>query len=544
MLFKNINRSSGILLIILILSFLLRFIFISQVPNGLYSDEAAYGYNAYSLLKTGRDEYGQLFPLAFKSFGDYKAPLYIYFMIPFVYIFGLTEFAVRSTSAFLGLILILLVYLISKELTNSICIALLSAFFSSVLPISLQFNRMAHENNLVVVLVSSAILFFIWSLRAKDYLFLSILLFAASVYTYHDARIFTPLMMVFLFIKYRKKIFSDLRIIVCSFSFFFILLLPLLSLLNESSFWSRPRFTVFTNDLSINLDTNTERGEDLKAHFFSPVMFHNKLLSFSKKLLSNYTKHYSFDFLFLSGDSVKIYQTINNGIVYLVCAPFLYFGLYFIFKNQNKDKWLILFWLFLSCLPSAFTRFVPSASRILIILPVLSILISYGLFFFIKNINRYSIRRVFSLLFSIFFLFNFAYFLHYYYFHNPIRYAKEWHYGMKEIMEKVNELQSNYSKVWFSKSAWGYIYPLFYLKYPPKQYQLQASLSELNEFGFGWVGSFDKYVFSDFPADFKSRDDILFVGAPADFVEIKNPLYEINYPDGTGAFYIADKKSF
>jgi hypothetical protein len=98
--------------------------------------------------------------------------------------------------------------------------------------------------------------------------------------------------------------------------------------------------------------------------------------------------------------------------------------------------------------------------------------------------------------------------------------------------------------VWFSKNAWGYIYPLFYLKYPPEKYQTQADLSSLNEYGFGWVGKFDKYVFADLPADAKEKSDTLFVGAPEDFSGIRRPLYTVYYPDKNIAFYIADYTSF
>ncbi len=44
----------------------------------LYSDEAATMVNAWSLSQSGRDEYGVRHPLYFRSFGDDKAPLFIY----------------------------------------------------------------------------------------------------------------------------------------------------------------------------------------------------------------------------------------------------------------------------------------------------------------------------------------------------------------------------------------------------------------------------------------------------------------------------------
>ena len=65
-------------------------------------DEAALGYNAYSISQTLRDEYGQFMPLIFKSFGDYKPGLYVYLAVPFVTIFGLNEISVRLPSIILG----------------------------------------------------------------------------------------------------------------------------------------------------------------------------------------------------------------------------------------------------------------------------------------------------------------------------------------------------------------------------------------------------------------------------------------------------------
>src|SRR3989344_6108180 len=93
-------------LIIALASFL-RFWNLSNQPPGLTWDEAAIGYNAYSVLKTGKDEFGVRFPLIFKSFGDYKPGLYVYLTVPPVAVFGLSEFAVRFPSALFGTVAVL-----------------------------------------------------------------------------------------------------------------------------------------------------------------------------------------------------------------------------------------------------------------------------------------------------------------------------------------------------------------------------------------------------------------------------------------------------
>ena len=90
--------------IVIVLAILIRVVNLSSVPPHLTPDEAALGYNAYSILKTGRDEHGAFLPIVFKSFGDYKPGLYVYLTVPFVGLMGLNEFSVRFPSALMGTI--------------------------------------------------------------------------------------------------------------------------------------------------------------------------------------------------------------------------------------------------------------------------------------------------------------------------------------------------------------------------------------------------------------------------------------------------------
>src|SRR5512141_1077338 len=95
---------------ILMVAVFLRFYQLGSIPASPDWDEAALGYNAYSILKTGRDEYGKFLPLVFRSFDDYKPPLYIYLTVPMVALFGLNVFAVRLSSVLLGTLTVLLTY--------------------------------------------------------------------------------------------------------------------------------------------------------------------------------------------------------------------------------------------------------------------------------------------------------------------------------------------------------------------------------------------------------------------------------------------------
>ena len=105
--------------IALTLAFILRFWSVGTNPPGLTPDEAALGYNAYSILKTGRDEFGTKLPIIFKSFGDYKPGAYVYLDIPFVAAFGLNEVSTRLPSVIAGVLTVFLIYLITRELFKS-----------------------------------------------------------------------------------------------------------------------------------------------------------------------------------------------------------------------------------------------------------------------------------------------------------------------------------------------------------------------------------------------------------------------------------------
>ena len=87
---KLMKKIHHLFLLILVIASILRLYQLGHVPVSLDWDEVSLGYNAYSILKTGKDEFGQQLPLILRSFDDYKPALYAYLLIPFIFIFGLS----------------------------------------------------------------------------------------------------------------------------------------------------------------------------------------------------------------------------------------------------------------------------------------------------------------------------------------------------------------------------------------------------------------------------------------------------------------------
>src|SRR3989344_1097265 len=211
-----------IFVLIIVLAIFLRFYRLNINPPSLYWDETAFGYDAYSILKTGRDHHGQFMPLFFESFQDWKLHGYFYLLVPSIKLFGLTEFAVRFPSALLSLFTIIVLFFLVKELTKNINLALTSSFFLSISPWHIQFARGGFESSAGLFFVSLASFLFLRGLTKKKslYFFASLVLFAFSVYTYHAYRIFTPLLILGLFLTSLKEIKKIFRIMIFPFIVF------------------------------------------------------------------------------------------------------------------------------------------------------------------------------------------------------------------------------------------------------------------------------------------------------------------------------------
>ncbi|MEK7071239.1 MAG: glycosyltransferase family 39 protein, partial [Patescibacteria group bacterium] len=223
---KFIKHKVGIILVLIIsLSFVLNVIK-QGTPPCVNADEAAFAYNAYSLLKTGSDEYGAPFPVRLKSFGDYKMPLYSYGSIPFIFLFGLNELGARAFNTLLITLLPLAIFFLTKELFNKKSVSLLAAFLTgSSLALHIV-GRQAHEALLSVFAITLTSLFFVKYIKTGKYRFgllFSILLFI-SLFTYQSARIFgVTFFILSLFYFAKKKFHRNILFTVILALFIFLL---------------------------------------------------------------------------------------------------------------------------------------------------------------------------------------------------------------------------------------------------------------------------------------------------------------------------------
>ena len=134
-----------LILVILFLAFILRFYHLGQNPLSLNWDETSNAYNAYSILTTGRDEWGVTLPLAMRSFNDYKAPLNIYMIVPSIKLLGKTEAAVRLPTAVFGALTALVWMVWVRRLGIGRWAVLASGLGLALLPWHIHYSRGTFE---------------------------------------------------------------------------------------------------------------------------------------------------------------------------------------------------------------------------------------------------------------------------------------------------------------------------------------------------------------------------------------------------------------
>ena len=511
-----------LLSVIVAIGFFLRFYQLGNNPPSLTWDEAAWGYNAYSLGIDGRDEFGRFLPLDYlESFGDFKPPVYAYLDVLPVKIFGLSEFAVRFPSAFLGVLTVIVVYFLVKrifwksKLKESY--ALMSALILAISPWHIMLSRAAFEANVATFFIVSGIWLFLLAVQEKKwYILLSITSFVLSIYTFNTARVVAPLLILMLGVGFRKELLKIRKLAITGIILGIILLLPIASFLTSSKASLRFREVNIFSDINIIKTSNQEIANDNNA--FWSKLIHNRRVLYSLEYVKHYFDNLSPNFLFIKGDGNPKFSTQTVGELYLWDLPFFIIGILFLIRKKESNWWLVPIWLLIGIIPAATARETPHALRIETTLPTFQILTAYGFVQLYEKIKkyRYLILTVFYLLLFL----NFLYFYHDYLVHYPKIYSGEWQYGYKQSIDYAKSVQDKYDYIQVS-SVLGrpYIYYLFYTKTNPEVFRQTAKI-ERDNFGFVSVRAFGKYLFPDeYNYSLSKNNKVLYINSPYDIPE-------------------------
>ena len=546
---RNLNKA--ILLFIILTSVILRFWQLGNVPHSPDWDEAALGWTSYSIIETGKDEYGKSFPVILRSFDDYKPALYVYLVAPFIKILDLNLLAVRLPSAIFGVIAVIGTFYLVKELFEKFKyrehLALLSSFLLAISPWHIQFSRIAFEAQIGLSMNILAVLFFLKGLKNKFFLLPSVIFAVLSIYVYQSEKVYLPILFAALGLIYIKEVLKiPRRWFIGAVILGLILTVPMIhGLFSDRNALLRAKgVSVFSDQTQFLKRSALKLSEDSLRRDYPGLLLDNRRVDYIKAVVSGYISHFSPNWLFVTGD-IERHHAPGMGLMYFWELPFLLIGIYilFFYPYPLKTRLTLFAMLLISPIPASITTGVPHAIRNMNFLPVVQILTGIGLihsFLYVYESKKRIVKWPLIVFGLAIFSFNMIYFLNQYFVQQNYFYSQSWQYGYKEAVEYIRPIESKYEKIIVSNDRpldQSYMFFLFYLKYDPSVYLSEGGTISG---GFREDHKFGKYEFRDISWE-NEKSGNLYIGRPDDFPRDLGAMKVINYLDGTPAIVVIGK---
>ncbi|KKR17216.1 hypothetical protein A2778_03940 [Candidatus Daviesbacteria bacterium RIFCSPHIGHO2_01_FULL_40_24] len=572
-LFKNVqsmvDKRGLILSLILLVSSFLRVWSLDLVPVSLFGDEIDVGYHAYSILKTGKDYSGNFLPIHFESLAEHRTAFFPYSAVPTVALFGISAWGVRLPVAIFGVLGILAFYLLVKEITKNEKLGLLGAVLLGISPWHIHFSRVGFDGPQMLFLFTIGIYFLLTSLRGKNTLWLSAIFLALTPWAYNTAKLFLPLTILAILIIWRNELMKIPRSrLLTAIIVFTIISLPFaLSTLFGGGSERFQGISIF-NDPTVVPQMGFDRQNDLKVRGSSSFLpsiadklFHNKLTAYSKIFTDNYFQSFSTQFFFIKGDALNPRQ--SSGFEFFkIQSIFMIVGLVFLIISQldKKVKVFIIFWVLAAPIPSALTQGGGDhATRLILMLPVLVIFITFGIYYIYFKVNRkFKIFYILIVLISL--LLSFIFYQHDYWVHYPWKSERWWHAGYKEAVTSAVRKGADYERVIISSADEpSLIFFLGWSMYPPEIFQYEYSSYLSKNKNANSTLNLGKYIFPPigqginlYEMGSKLPENTLYLATAKEINLnlIKEPgrvpsdillIDAISYPSGEPAFYLFAK---
>ncbi len=534
-------KKTHLLIFILLLALILRFYHLSLVPPSPSLDEVSIGYNAYSILQTGADEYGTKFPLLLRAYDDWRPALYVYTVIPFVAILGLNVLAVRLPSLIFSLLTVYLTYLLVKEIflidsenkskTWTTSTPLLSSLLLAISPWHIYLSRLGHEVNLGLMLVVLGVYWFIKYVNCRKknhFLTFSAIAFSLSFYSYQSQKIVIPVMLLFLGLIFYRRLLLDRKRLWLALAVGLLLTIPILTVSLTPQALIRFRGTsAFSNNPAYleglqNLTTARTQNNILAQ------IYYNRRMITLRIFINNYLLHFSPKWLFL-GDRQEAHKVPYLGLLYPWEGLLVLLGLLYLvrMKLSHNFKLLLVIWLLTAPLAASITTQAPHAMRASTFLPVWQILEAVGISYAVINLPSWG-QKITSGILVLTTILSLGYFYHQYFKVFPKEQSDSFQYALGQAIYYVLGQQDRFGRIVFSNEKQlyeSYMFYLFFSKFDPKAYQ---KLGGTKSGGYDITHVIGKYEFRPILWNNERPDKkTLYVGNSNDFPIDRVSMYKV-----------------
>lgn len=489
------NKENVLLILIFLLGTLIRIIGVDIFPVGFYTDEASIGYEAYSLLNWGIDRHGITNPVHLIAWGSGQNVAYAWLCIPFITLFGLSEFTTRIPMAIIGSVSIIIFYLFVKEMYGNKKLALLSAFFFAICPWHIMKSRWGLESNLFPDLILWGSYLTLLSLRTKkeSLLYIAFFIFGFSAYSYGPAYCFLPFFIIPLLIYMYCKKHISLKQTLVSFSVLGITVLPIVVFVLINTF-DLPQINLGWMSIPRLFENRTE-----DSSIFSGNLIKDSLTNLKTSL----------EILILQWDKYPWNSIFFYGLTYIPTLPFAVYGIYKTIKESNKKyQFILTFWSISALVIISVISL--SVNRINIIIIPLIFYTAIGLYYFIIK-SKWHKNITLFLLGILFIGFSHNYFTDY-----QDNLAKYFFDGLGECIEIATKEEPETIYITEKVNA-PYIFALFYSGDNVNDYLKTATFSKENV-AMEQVYSYNNFIF-EIPKTINKTEDVIYIVEISDLKE-------------------------
>lgn len=330
-------ESRKYILLFSILYFLIRLVLIDSYF--FLRDERDLFLTALSLAHTGKDLYGNIFPLVFSRISPQAPLLGMYWVVPFIAFFHITsplfvKILYLLPTLFFPVLIFELVLSIVKERKVSFITALVVAFS----PWYFHISRLGLEAHLAYFFCLLGLILYLKKQRTMAYIFL-----IASYFSYFGIRpvllLLIPYIELVNLIQMGKKAWKTSIVSVVVFIILFSGVFFLGSHIEQTSSRSTAE-VIFLNKEKLSLETNFLRSI-ADVPFLIRGFFDNKVSVILHTVFYNFFKGIDFSYLFFSGDYVAIYSNQVTGQFFPFLFVFFILGICSLAKKNRHEYYLM-----------------------------------------------------------------------------------------------------------------------------------------------------------------------------------------------------------
>lgn len=360
------------LLVIVTLAALLRLPRLSSIPTDFIIDEAWAGYDAWCLVKTGRDSYGEPWPLLFRNTARLHN-LDTYSMLPAVALLGPTELAVRLPIALAGVATVAGTFVLGAGVGGPV-VGLAAAGLLAVSPLHVLMSRHGAVWALLPATCTLAFALLLRMARTGRGGAVAGLATGLCLYSYAPVRLLLPLLLAAFAVLFWRKLRGHVAPALCAIAVLAATATPV-------------ALYMFTDEGLDRLDTIAFKGtagvrEAVRAY------------------VGHYTESLSPRFYFIppSSHSLPSTQSFRSvGLLHMVELPLIVLGIGQSLRARNRAGLFFAFWVLAAPLSISIHKESPIPRLSVVVLPATAVVAAAGLGWLWDQRARRAVRGVLAL---------------------------------------------------------------------------------------------------------------------------------------------------